>query len=115
MRKKREELIFGCIGVDQLVPQSDVASFVFHEIKDALDGLISRLQTQKRNVDEVGHASFVLKWLLDQLKRRAERKHTLNRIDWRDLYIIVAHVGDLATAGQPTKSLGHLAECFVGL
>ena len=72
MREKGEELIFGRISVDQLVPQSDVASFVFQEVKDALNGLIRSLEAQKCNVDEVSHAAFILKWLLDQLKRRAE-------------------------------------------
>src|SRR5438270_13085787 len=110
MRKKREELIFRRVCVDQLVPQSDVASFVLHEIKHALDGLVSGLQAQKRNVNKMGHAAFVLKWLLDQLKRCAERKNALNRIARRDFHIVVGCAGYLATGRKPAESLGHLGK-----
>ena len=95
VRKKREELIFGRVRIDQLLPESDVASPVVHQVKDALNRFVGRLQTQKRNVDEVSHVPFVPKWLLDQLKWRAEGENPLNRINRCNLHIVVGRADDL--------------------
>ena len=115
VREQREKLIFRGVGVDELVAQSDVASFIFHEIEHALNRLVRGLQAQKGDVDEVNHAAFVLESLLDQLKWRSERENALNCIGRRDLHIIVGCLGDFATVGQTAKALCHLAKRFVGL
>ena len=115
MRKQCEKLIFGGVGVDELAAQSDVACLVLYEVKHALDCLIGRLKPQKRDVHKMSHATFVLKRLLDQLKRRAERKNALNCIRRRDLNVFIARADDVAVVRQLTKTLCHVREGFVRL
>src|SRR5262249_46313010 len=61
------------------------------------------------------HGAFIFKRLLDQLKRRSESKHALDRVRRRDLHIVTGRIGDLAPAWPLAKSLRHLRESFVCL
>ena len=88
MRQERQELILGGICGNQLLTQCDVACFVFHQIKHALDGFLCALQPEKINVQKMRHTGLVFQRVLSQLKRGSKGKHSVNRAQRRNLHII---------------------------